>query len=169
MPHLIDKETGLCVVCQRLELAAIREGKKYKRQNYDLRKFTIEETFDPKDPHYRDILNRHYVKYDEYIDQRLIEKHEEELRNLVIYNAPDKRTAELVNIDKKLILSDSLPVENAELITSDKSVGLDGVIGTPRQNLARPNTGPIPLNGDMTVFNNDYREKLRKVSLVGYF
>ena len=149
MPHLIDRETGLCIVCQRNELAAIKEGKKYKRQQYDLRKFTVEETFDPKDPNYREILNRHYVKYDEYMDQSLIQKHEDEMRQV-----------QGKTLEKKIILSDTLPVDNDELITSDKRV--TSALDSARFSVA--STDKIPVNGDVTMFNKGYRETLRKVS-----
>ena len=41
--HLIDDETGLCTVCQRLKIAAIKESSKYNRPKYNSRKesFTI--------------------------------------------------------------------------------------------------------------------------------
>jgi hypothetical protein len=65
MPHVIDKETGLCVVCKRLDIAAIKEAKKYKRQNYDIRKMAIDNMIDKKDPNYRIVTDRHYVKYND--------------------------------------------------------------------------------------------------------
>ena len=55
---------GLCVVCNRLEIAAIKEGKKYKRQNYDVRKLAMEKTTNRNDPNYRAIMDRHYVSLD---------------------------------------------------------------------------------------------------------
>jgi hypothetical protein len=61
MPHLIDKETGLCEICNRLEIAAIKEGKKYKRKNYDIRKHAITNLTHKDDPEYRKITDRHYV------------------------------------------------------------------------------------------------------------
>lgn len=68
MPHLIDKETGLCVVCNRLEIAAIKEGKKYKRQVYDVRKLAIDKITNKDDPNYKTIIDRHYVKYKDTLD-----------------------------------------------------------------------------------------------------
>ena len=62
MPHLIDKESGLCTICQRLDFAAYREGKKYKRLYYDVRKYSLNEITDPSDPLYRRICNHHYIK-----------------------------------------------------------------------------------------------------------
>ena len=62
MPHIYDKATGLCLVSDRAELAAIREGKKFKRNNYDLRKTAIDQMTDREDPNYRNIINRHYVR-----------------------------------------------------------------------------------------------------------
>ena len=62
MPHIYDKATGLCLVCDRAEIAAIREGKKFKRNNYDLRKTVINQLTDREDPNYRNIINRHYVR-----------------------------------------------------------------------------------------------------------
>ena len=38
MPHLIDEETGLCTVCQRLQIAAIKESSKFNRPKYNSRK-----------------------------------------------------------------------------------------------------------------------------------
>ena len=69
MPHVVDKETGLCIVCNRLEIAAIKEGKKYKRQQYDVRKLAIDRITDKQDPNYRAITNRHYVKYRDSLDE----------------------------------------------------------------------------------------------------
>lgn len=69
MPHLIDKETGLCSICQRLQIAAIREGKKYKRQAYDIRKLAIDNITNKNDPNYKAIVDRHYVKYKDSFDQ----------------------------------------------------------------------------------------------------
>jgi hypothetical protein len=69
MPHLIDKETGLCIVCKRNEISAIKEGKKYKRQNYDLRKVAIEKITNTQDPNYRAILDRHKVQYEDTLDE----------------------------------------------------------------------------------------------------
>ena len=63
MPHLIDKETGLCTICKRLEIAAIREGKKFKRHVYDVRKLAIDNLTSKEDPNYKTIVDRHYVKY----------------------------------------------------------------------------------------------------------
>jgi hypothetical protein len=69
MPHVIDKDTGLCIVCNRLEIAAIKEGQKYKRQQYDVRKLAIDRITDKQDPNYRAITNRHYVKYRDSLDE----------------------------------------------------------------------------------------------------
>jgi hypothetical protein len=69
MPHVIDKDTGLCIVCNRLEIAAIKEGKKFKRQQYDVRKLAIDRITDQSDPNYRTITNRHYVKYRDTLDE----------------------------------------------------------------------------------------------------
>lgn len=68
MPHIIDKETGLCSICQRLQIAAIKEGKKYKRQAYDVRKLAIESITNKNDPNYKFIVDRHYVKYKDSFD-----------------------------------------------------------------------------------------------------
>jgi hypothetical protein len=65
MPHLIDKETGLCVVCQRHDIAAIKEGQKFKRKEFDIRKLAIECMSDRNDPNYKEILDRYYIKSDE--------------------------------------------------------------------------------------------------------
>ena len=62
MVHLIDKTTGLCVVCQRQDLAVSTEAKKFGRQNYDLRQLAIDVITDKNDPKYREILDRHYLK-----------------------------------------------------------------------------------------------------------
>lgn len=69
MPHLIDRETGLCSVCQRLQIAAIKEGKKYKRQTYDVRKLAIHNLTSKSDPNYKTIIDRHYVKYKDSFDE----------------------------------------------------------------------------------------------------
>lgn len=66
MPHLIDKETGLCVVCQRQDYAAIQEGKKFGRKNYDVRQLALDVITNKDDPHYREILERHYIKQSEF-------------------------------------------------------------------------------------------------------
>ena len=64
MPHIIDKETGLCTICQRNEVAAIREGRKYRRQNYDVRKLTLDVITDKNERNYRKIVERHYLNND---------------------------------------------------------------------------------------------------------
>ncbi|RNA44763.1 hypothetical protein BpHYR1_048026 [Brachionus plicatilis] len=69
MPHLIDRETGLCSVCQRLQIAAIKEGKKFKRQTYDVRKLAIDNLTSKSDPNYKAIIDRHYVKYKDSFDE----------------------------------------------------------------------------------------------------
>lgn len=65
MPHVIDRETGLCSVCKRREIAAIKEGRKYNRLNYDVRKTVIENITHKSDPNYRAITDRHYIKYND--------------------------------------------------------------------------------------------------------
>ena len=65
MPHLIDKETGLCQVCQRLKLAGVRDMKVHKRLNYEARKKAVEKIATTiKDPRYKRIVNNNYVHYD---------------------------------------------------------------------------------------------------------
>jgi hypothetical protein len=68
MPHLKDKETGLCLICHRNQIAAIKENQKFKRNDYEIRKFAINcliNKDDPKNPNYRAIVDRHYVKLNE--------------------------------------------------------------------------------------------------------
>jgi hypothetical protein len=61
MPHLIDKDTGLCLVCQRLEIAALKERSKFKRIKYDVRQFYIDQITNKSDPNRRRIVNNQYV------------------------------------------------------------------------------------------------------------
>lgn len=64
MPHVLDPETGLCQICKKGEIAAIKEGRKFKRDHYDIRKAAVERVTDTKDPNYHAITDRHYVTYD---------------------------------------------------------------------------------------------------------
>jgi hypothetical protein len=59
----------LCVICNRLEIAAIKEGKKYRRQDYDVRKLALENITHKEDPEYRKYTDRHYVKYRNTLDE----------------------------------------------------------------------------------------------------
>lgn len=61
MPHLIDRETGLCQICKKGEIAAIKEGRKFKRQTYDIRKAAVESMTHKEDPNYHLITDRHYI------------------------------------------------------------------------------------------------------------
>ena len=65
MPHLIDHETGLCQVCQRLKLANVRDMKMHKRLGYEARKKAVAKIQTTlKDPRYQRIVNNNYVHYD---------------------------------------------------------------------------------------------------------
>ena len=75
MPHLIDKDTVLCLVCQRLELAALKERSKFKRIKYDVRQFYIDQITDKSDPNYRRIVNNHYVQMDDENYEKLQRLH----------------------------------------------------------------------------------------------
>ena len=61
-------------MCRRLDIAAIKEGKKYKRQNYDVRKLAVEKKTDRNDPNYRNITDRHYVSLDTKKDDQSYRK-----------------------------------------------------------------------------------------------
>lgn len=65
MPHLKDRETGLCLICHRNQIAAIKESQKFKRNNYEIRKFAIDNFLNKDDPNYRAIVDRHYVRLNE--------------------------------------------------------------------------------------------------------
>lgn len=65
MPHIIDRETGLCTICKKAEIAAIKEGRKFKRNSYDVRKAAVERMTNKTDPNYHSITDRHYVTYDD--------------------------------------------------------------------------------------------------------
>lgn len=65
MPHILDPETGLCQICKKGEIAAIKESRKFKRDSYDVRKAAVERLTQKTDPNYHTITDRHYVKYDE--------------------------------------------------------------------------------------------------------
>lgn len=69
MPHhLIDDITGLCTVCQRLKIAAIKESSKYNRPKYNSRKesFTIISNKLKKhcnDPSLIRVVSNNYAEY----------------------------------------------------------------------------------------------------------
>jgi hypothetical protein len=63
MGHIKDKETGLCIVCDRLKIAAYNEGKKYRRQSYDIRQIALDRKELKSDPNYRTIIDRHKIDY----------------------------------------------------------------------------------------------------------
>ena len=65
MPHVIDPDTGLCVICKKGDIAAIKEGRKFKRDHYDIRKAEVERVTNVNDPNYHTITDRHYVTYDD--------------------------------------------------------------------------------------------------------
>ncbi len=65
MPHLIDHETGLCEVCQRLKLANVRDMKVHKRLGFEARKKAVEKIKTTlKDPRHQRIVNNNYVHYE---------------------------------------------------------------------------------------------------------
>lgn len=70
MPHVIDPETGLCVICRKGDIAAIKEGRKFKRDHYDIRKAEVERVTNTNDPNYHTITDRHYVTYDDQTSPR---------------------------------------------------------------------------------------------------
>ncbi|CAF0882411.1 unnamed protein product [Brachionus calyciflorus] len=140
MPHLIDKETGLCSVCKRLEIAAIKEGKKYKRQTYDVRKLAIDNLTSKDDPNYKAIIDRHYVKYKDSFDEPI--KH----RKNVYQSTYTKRLSFDNNLVYEELLGDEEDEDEYELISS-------------RQD----HSSRLEVNSRNN--NNDYREVLRKVNL----
>ena len=68
MPHLIDEETGLCMVCQRLKLAAVKESQRFNRPNYNARKESVKKISDKlkkycNDPSLIRVVSNNYVQY----------------------------------------------------------------------------------------------------------
>jgi len=65
MPHLIDHETGLCEVCQRLKLANVRDMKVHKRLGFEARRKAVEKIKTTlRDPRHQRIVNNNYVHYE---------------------------------------------------------------------------------------------------------
>jgi hypothetical protein len=66
MVHLVDEQTGLCVVCQRRKLACLREQQKYNKPKYDLRKKNVLKiTEKMNNLSLRRVVNNNYVQYDD--------------------------------------------------------------------------------------------------------
>ena len=66
MVHLVDEQTGLCVVCQRRKLACLREQQKYNKPKYDLRKKNVLKITEKiNNLSLRRVINNNYVQYDD--------------------------------------------------------------------------------------------------------
>ena len=97
MPHLIDKETGLCIICQRLKLAAIKEANKYKKLDYEARKKTVEKLQKfVKDPAYKRVINNNYFETYQHKN------------NLYDFSNQDRDVVIVKNLPKKLALTDAV-------------------------------------------------------------
>ena len=68
MPHLIDEKTGLCTVCQRLHIAAIKESQRFNRPQYNSRKESFKKISDKLKKHCNDpslirVVSNNYAEY----------------------------------------------------------------------------------------------------------
>ena len=57
MPHLIDKNTGICVICNRKDFTELGDDK-----SFDLRELAIDCINDTDDSKYRALLEHYYLK-----------------------------------------------------------------------------------------------------------
>ena len=86
MPHVIDRETGLCSICKKSEIAAIKEGRKFKRHSYDVRKAAVQAMTTKYDPNYHSITDRHYVTYDDSTPRKSVRSNRQSIASYKSYS-----------------------------------------------------------------------------------
>jgi hypothetical protein len=155
MPHLIDKESGLCTICQRLNFAAYKEGKKYKRLYYDVRKFSLDEITDPSDPIYRRVCNHHYIKRNDW-------------KNIVGFNSLsyDKSSRwknHITEKDENLIISDRLALRRTFSYYEQNSSQAGNLKQVKGVNIVSNLNETKLIDAQNTHKYESDREKLRKV------